>query len=179
MAGTQRSRVAYFGTQRRVNSGRTEQDRYDRQAYYYEDGNAVRRLEEYPEEGARRRRPAKRVSARALRNRARARSMSAGFVVFLTAVCVMSLVLCIHYLQLRSQLTNQSETIASMETTLSKLQADNDAYEKQVQSIIDLDDVRETALNKLDMHAASEDQIRYYQTSDDSYVRQYMSVPVN
>ncbi len=178
MAGTQRSRVAYFDTQRRVNSGRTEQTRYYRQTY--EDGNAVRKLDEFPEEETRRRqKPARRVSERARRNRARARSMSAGYVVFLTAVCVLSLVLCIHYLQLRSQLTNQSETIASMESTLSKLQADNDAYERQVQSIIDLDDVRETALNKLDMHAASEDQIRYYRTSDDSYVRQYMSVPVN
>ena len=176
MGGTQRSRVAYFDTQRRVNSGRTEEERYYRQTY--EDGNAVRKLEEIPEEAPRRKqRPARKVSERAQRNRNRARSMSAGYVVFLSVVCVLTLFLCIHYLQLRARLTNQSETIASMESTLSRLQADNDAYEKQVQSIIDLEDVRETALNKLDMHVAMEDQIIYYQTSDDSYVRQYMSVP--
>jgi len=178
MAGTPQSRVAYFNTQRRVNSGRTEQER----SYWrtYEDGNVVRKLEEFPEEQPRRKqKPQKKISERAQRNRSRARSMSAGYVVFLTAVCVLTLFLCIHYLQLRARLTNQSETIASMETTLSKLQADNDAYEKQVQSIIDLEDVRDTALNKLGMHVATEDQIRYYHTSDDSYVRQFISVPAN
>ena len=178
MAGTQRSRVTYFDTRRRVNSGRTEQQRNYWQTY--EDGNAVRKLEELPQEEPRRKqKPAKEVSERVRRNRSRARSMSAGYVLFLTAVCVLTLFLSVHYLQLRARYTNQSETIASMESTLSKLQADNDAYEKQVQSIIDLEDVRETALNKLNMHVASEDQIRYYQTSDDSYVRQYMSVPSN
>ncbi len=178
MAGTQGSRVTYFDTRRRVNSGRTEQQRNYWQTF--EDGNAVRKLEEFPgKEPRRRKKQTKEISERARRNRSRARSMSAGYVLFLTAVCVLTLFLCIHYLQLRARYTNQTETIASMETTLSKLQADNDAYEKQVQSIIDLDDVRETALNKLNMHVAAENQIRYYQTSDDSYVRQYMSVPSN
>ena len=55
-------------------------------------------------------------------------ALSAGYVLVLTAVCVVTLLLCVHYLQLRSQLIHQNETIAAMESALNQLKAENDAY---------------------------------------------------
>ena len=95
----------------------------------------------------------------------------------LTVVCVVTLLLCVHYLQLRSQVIHQNETIAEMESTLSRLKADNDAYADEAQSSLDMEAVKNTALNKLGLHYATESQIRYYNADDESYVRQYENVP--
>ena len=191
MAGEARNyRASYSGTARRVNSERSATGAYQRRRSVsapsdigvryrwntYEDGSAVRELWEEEEEPGRR--PAEpEVSERTKQNRARARSIGIGYVAFLTAVCLVSLFLCIHYLQLRSQLINQTETIAAMESKLSRLRADNDAYYKQAQASLDLEAIRETALNDLDMHYAGESQIRYYSVDGESYVRQYKEVP--
>ena len=64
-----------------------------------------------------------------------------------------------------------------MRTSLSKLQADNDAVYRQVIAGIDVNDIKATAINKLGMHYATESQIKYYDAADESYVRQYVSVP--
>ncbi|MCR4752456.1 MAG: septum formation initiator family protein [Eubacterium sp.] len=95
----------------------------------------------------------------------------------LTVVCVVTLLLCVHYLQLRSQVIHQNETIAEMESALSRLKAENDAYADEAQASLDMETVKETALNELGLHYATESQIRYYNADDESYVRQYENVP--
>jgi len=104
-------------------------------------------------------------------------ALSAGYVLVLTAVCVVTLLLCVHYLQLRSQLIHQNETIAAMESTLNQLRADNDAYAEIAQASLDMEAVKDRALNELGLHYASESQVRYYNADDESYVRQYENVP--
>ena len=103
--------------------------------------------------------------------------MSARYVLALSLVCVATLFLCVHYLELRSQCTHQSEEIAVMESQLSRLKADNDAYEKKAQASLNMEEIKETALNKLGLHYATESQIRYYNADNESYVRQYGAVP--
>lgn len=165
----------------------------------YEDGSAVRVLDDYdyeqeyrprrsaPSSGRNQRRSSaqrRAVEARAQRSlkkrtkraRSLARSMSAGYVAVLAAVCIISLVLCIHYLQLRSQVIHQNETAAQMETTLNRLKADNDALENQTQASLNLEEIKDTALHKLGLHYATESQIRYYNADNESYVRQYRPV---
>lgn len=63
-----------------------------------------------------------------------------------------------------------------MQNALSQLKADNDAYYKEAMASLSMDDVKETALNKLNMHYATESQIRYYSAEDESYVRQYQNL---
>ena len=184
MAGsrTSRGRVRTVAAGR-VNSERAEAGRSTRRGSmrvrYEEDGNAVRKIEEpWPEERPEKRgRVPREVSERTKQNRMRAASMSAGYVFFLSLVCVATVFLCIHYLQLRETLTNQDEKIAAMRTSLSKLQADNDAVYRQVIAGIDVNDIKATAINKLGMHYATESQIKYYDAADESYVRQYVSMP--
>lgn len=176
MANRRRVRTARTNAGRRVNSNSSRAAKVYR-INTYEDGNTVRYLEEEDEEDFELRpHPRRHVSERTKANRLRARNMSVGYVLFLTAVCVITVFLCIHYLQLRETYTNQAETIAVMETRLSRLQADNDAYEKQTEASVDLEAIRKTALNRLGMHYATESQIRYYSAEENSYVRQYGTV---
>ncbi len=162
-------------TARRVNS---RADKY-RKYSTYEDGNAVRELEVYPEEqertGERSRR--RQASRQVQRNRHRAKSMGPGYVIFLSAVCAATLFLCVHYLQLRSSYTEQLENVAVLESQLSQLKADNDAAYNQAQASVDLNEIRQKATSSLGMHYADESQIRYYSAKDNSYMRQYQDVP--
>jgi len=141
-----------YGTGRRVNSGRTGRKTADDQfdSYYEQSG-----------------------THRKKRNGA----LGAGYVLVLTAVCVVTLLCCVYYLQLRSRVIHQNETIAAMESTLNQLRADNDAYADSAQASLDMEAVKDRALNELGLHYASESQIRYYNADDESYVRQYENVP--
>ena len=151
-----------------------------------EDGNAVRQIPLVPEELPEREKEQKTVetgqqrptiSRQVQKNRARATVMGKGFVFFLTVACMLTMLLCINYLQVRSKLITQTETIASLESQLSTLKADNDAYYNQTLASVTLEEVKEAALNRLGMHYATESQIIYYSTDDSSYVRQYQEVP--
>ena len=97
--------------------------------------------------------------------------------MFLAVVSVITLALCVNYLQLRAKYTNQLEDIASQESELSTLKADNDALYNAVMASVDLDKIKETAINELGMKYPTEDQIETYDTVGDSYVRQYEDVP--
>lgn len=152
---------------RRVNS---RSDQYER--YVYE-GNAVRKLQAIPQEVPERR-P---VSRTASRNRAKARRMSRGYVLFLAAVSVVALLMCVRYLQLKSIITTQTKKIAVTESELSQLKADNDALYNSVLASVDLEYIKNVAMNRLDMDYPGEDQIYQFDTAGNSYVRQYRNVP--
>lgn len=143
----------------------------------YEDGSAVRKLSYYPQEEERIELPQRKVSQKPHRTRQHAMQMSKGYVVFLTAVCVATVLVCVNFLQLKAQITTQNETVATLETKLSKRKADNDAYYNTVMASINMDEVKETALNRLGLQYADESQVRYYDTKGNSYVRQYTDVP--
>ncbi|MCQ2500444.1 MAG: hypothetical protein MJ117_03730 [Lachnospiraceae bacterium] len=84
--------------------------------------------------------------------------------------------LCVQYLNLKSTLTTQIDTIEIMESELNSMKADNDAYYNQVQSSVTLEDIKNAALS-FGMHYATESQIEYYSIDESSYMRQYQDVP--
>ena len=160
----------------------------------YVDGNAVRRLQEVPArpyqapgvQTARRvrenmpERPAaqpRQLSREAQRNREKAKSMGRGFVVFLAVVSVAVLFCCVNYLQLKSELTGKIKTVASLETELSQIKEDNNAYESQVTSDVDLNTIKKLAIGRLGMNYPKDDQKMTYTMPSNSYVRQYQEVP--
>ena len=59
----------------------------------------------------------------------KAKSMGRGFVLFLAVVSVAVLFCCVNYLQLKSDLTGKMKTVAALETELSQVKEDNNAYE--------------------------------------------------
>lgn len=160
----------------------------------YVDGNAVRRLQEVPArpyqapgaQTARRvrenmpERPAaqpRQLSREAQRNREKAKSMGRGFVVFLAVVSVAVLFCCVNYLQLKSELTGKIKTVASLETELSQIKEDNNAYESQVTSDVDLNTIKKLVIGRLGMNYPKDDQKKTYTMPSNSYVRQYQEVP--
>lgn len=152
---------------RRVNSG---SDQYER--YIYE-GNAVRKIQAIPLEE-----PVKKtVSRTASKNRARASRMSRGYVLFLAAISTAALFMCVRYLQLKSQITTQTKQIALIESNISQLKADNDALYNSVLASVDLEYIKNIAMNRLDMDYPKQDQIYQFDTAENSYVRQYRDVP--
>ena len=82
-----------------------------------------------------------------------------------------------NYLRLRSHLTTQTAAIASAESELSQLKADNDALYNTAMASVDLEQVRKTAISELGMQYPTEEQIITFDTAGNSYVRQYQDVP--
>lgn len=117
------------------------------------------------------------LSRETQRNREKAMNMSRGFVIFLALVSVAILFGCVHYLQLKSELTAKMKAVAAMESQLTELKEDNDAYESQVTSNVDLNAIKAIAIGRLGMRYPSDDQKMTYETSQSSYVRQYQDIP--
>lgn len=140
---------------------------------YYYDGNTVRVEEPVHEEPERK----KRTSKRTRRNRAKAMSMNRDFVIFMAIVSIMAMFMCVYYIQLKTEITRQTAIIASKESALTDLKADNDALENAVNTSLNLDEILRIATEKLGMHYPTETQIQEYSTDGSGYVRQYADIP--
>jgi cell division protein FtsL len=111
------------------------------------------------------------------RNRARAAGINKAFVVFLAAVTAVIVAVCVQFLRLKSDITTSMKQVASLESELSQLKEENDAYYSQVTSSVDVSEIRKIAIGRLGMKYPSEDQTETYQTARSSYVRQYQDIP--
>jgi len=149
-----------------------------RQDYVY--GNAVRRLGVEPQ----RREtaapvPPRRVSRQVRKNRSRAMRISAGYVAFLAIAAVMGLVVCVQFLQLRSQVTVRSKNITAMQQELVTLKDENNTKYNNIMDSVSLEEVRERAINELGMIYAKPGQVIEYQNPENDYVKQYENIPEN
>ena len=156
----------------------------------YVDGNTVRKLEPAPykerksREQIRREREAKRreaVRAKnqeiAVRNRAKMLKIDLKYAIFLGAAMMITLLMCIYYLNLQSRLSAQNSEISSLKSQLTELTDANQATRERLNNAIDLEAVYELATSELGMDYPSEDQIIYYSGSTDDYVKQNKEIP--
>ncbi|MGN0353006.1 MAG: hypothetical protein ACI4ES_15275 [Roseburia sp.] len=154
---------------------------------FYVDGNTVRRLEAAPDnrrELERRREEERQEELRrkkrvARRNQERALQMSRGYVAFLTVAVIVSGIFAGTYIKIQSDITNRMKNIASLESQITELRADNDAVEKRINTSADLNTVKDIAMNQLGMTYASPDQIIYYSVDKEDYMNQYSDIPNN
>lgn len=158
---------------------------YHTQRPYRVDGNTVRRVEAEPDyrrqqrerqekeerENLRRRRRA------AARNREKELRMSKSYVVFLTMAVTVFGVFCGSYIKLQSDVTARMKAIAKLESQITDLKADNNEAYKRINTTVDLDGIRNTAINELGMFYATEDQIVYYSVDRSDYMNQYTEIP--
>ena len=145
--------------------------------HMYVEGTAVRKLAAEPARKLPRTKMVPTVSMQARENRQKATQMNWGYVLFLTATSVATLFLCVHFVQLKSQLTAQIENIEHKEAELSVLKADNDAFYNNVAASGDIEYIKEVATKELGMKYPLEGQIIYFDTAGNGYVRQYQDVP--
>lgn len=155
---------------------------------YYVDGNIVRRMEAAPnyreverirrERIEREREAELRRQRRAIRRKQeKALRMSRSYVAFLTMVVVAFGAFAGMYIGIQSDITARMKTISSLESQISDVKADNDEAYKRINTAVDLDAIRNTAINELGMSYAKESQIIYYSVGDDDYMNQYGEIP--
>lgn len=98
-------------------------------------------------------------------------------VIFLGIAGMIVVVSCINYLQKQALNTSYRNQVATQEAKLADLKERNDAaYESALKSV-DLETIRDIAINKLGMVYAGEEQVKTYDDKSSDYVRQYSDVP--
>ena len=110
-------------------------------------------------------------------NQERQLRMSKRYVVFLTMAVTVFGVFAGTYIKIQSDMTARMNTISSLESQIADLKADNDEAYKRIRMSVDLDSVREKALNELGMSYAKESQIIYYTVDNDDFMNQYSEIP--
>ena len=152
---------------------------------YYINGNTVRELEESQPIRRQRRsrqeieeansRKSRRNAAR--RNREKALTMSKGYVVFLSVCVFASAYAAFSLVQIQSQVSQRMRNVAALESQIQDMRADNDAKYKEITTSIDLNHIKDVAINELGMNYATEDQIVYYKVENNNYMDQYSDIP--
>ena len=69
------------------------------------------------------------------------------------------------------------KSITAMDTQLSELKLANDSEYNRVISSVDLEHLKDVAMNELGMVYAGESQIKIYDSTESDYVKQYQDIP--
>lgn len=151
---------------------------------HYVNGNTVRQLSAQP---VRREMPDKRKIEEdqqkrrrknaARRNRERALYMSRGYVAFLSICVAVVAFASVALIRIQSQVTQRMENIASLESQITDLKANNDARYKEIITSVDLNYIKDVAMNQLGMKYASKEQIIYFSVEKDNFMDQYSDIP--
>ena len=149
---------------------------YSGQTYVY--GNTVRKPERVP---ARREtiipEKPKKVSRQVRQNRRQAMHMNASYVVFLTVAAVIALVVCVNYLQLRSDLIQRSKQITTLQRELADTKETNNTRLNNAMDSVNLEEVRKKAIEEFGMEYAKADQVVTYKSASGNSVKQYKDIP--
>lgn len=159
------------GTSRSQN-GRVQ----NRRVYSYVDGTAVRKLD-YAPAGKPERKQNPKTSLATKKNRERALQMNLGYVLFLTAAAVVTVFMCVNYLQLQAKGTKLQKEVTALETQLDAAILENDSDYNRIMTSIDLEHIKDVAMNDLGMIYAKKTQIITYESQNGDYVRQYSDIP--
>jgi cell division protein FtsL len=155
------------------------------QKNHYIDGTSVRTMEAAPDYRRRRQEridrenEAKERRKRRMirRNQEKALRVSRSYLAFLTVAVTIFGVFAAAYIGIQSDVTNRMNTVANLESQISDLKAENDETYKRMTTAVDLESIKDKALNELGMSYAKESQIIYYSVEDDDYMNQYSSIP--
>lgn len=151
-----------------------------RNSYEYVDGNVVRKLQ--PEQsggqaGKNQAQKSRKTSRETRKNRERALQMNLGYVLFLAAAGIATVFMCVNYLKLQAENTKLRHEVTSLEVSLDEAKLENDADYNRIMANVDMEHVKDVAMNKLGMDHAKKGQIVTYSGIDSDYVRQYTDVP--
>ena len=138
-------------------------------------GNTVRQAEVMPQRQEEHKK--KKLDRQILKNRRKAMRMNPAYVMFLSIAAVAALVVCVWYLQVRAELTSRTEHITELQQELADAKEENTTRYNVVMDSVNLEEVRDRAINDLGMGYATSDQIIEYQNPVNDYVKQYESIP--
>ncbi len=110
-------------------------------------------------------------------NRERSSLVGNRFVVFLGAVSVVCVAFCVFSLRLKWTNTALQKQETALVSELSSLKLENDVAYNRIISNVNLEEIKEKALEEFGMVYASADQIITYEAPTEDYVKQYSAVP--
>lgn len=147
---------------------------------FYVYGTAVRQMETFPERVPETRtRPLRktRTSRQVIKNRRRAMSISPAYALFITAAAVCAVMICMLYLTLQADVVSRSKNVSALQEELAALtEANNTAYNSAADSV-NLETVRDRAMNEMGMVYASQGTVVEYDSPSGDYVKQYSDIP--
>lgn len=145
---------------------------------FYVYGNTVRQAEVLPERVPEKKQNRQnRTSRQVRRNRNRAMAISPAYAVFLTAAAVCAVMVCVLYLSLQSDVVSRSKNITALQEKLAEMTEANDTAYSAAADSINLETVREKAMNEMGMVYEAEGNVIEYKSPTSDYVRQYSSIP--
>ena len=138
------------------------------------EGNTARKMQtlEYP---SRERQPERRERRHV--EKSNVQYVNVLYMIFLAAASCMVLWSCVNYLQLQAETTSRVKHISSLETELEDLRKENNDNYTRIMTSVDLDHIRDVAINELGMVYAEPNQVILYDGGTDDYVRQNGSIP--
>ena len=157
-------------THRTGNKSRTT----DGRNRYYVQGSAVRKLDVTREIE---KKPQRKISNTARKNREKAKHMSAGYVVFLCAALVVTGITLVNYIGLQADITGSVKHISALEKQLNDLKLANDEEYSRITSSVNLEEVKKIAIQELGMQYAQEGQIISFASENNDYVKQMADIP--
>ena len=128
------------------------------------DAETLRRERE--EERIRRKKNLARKNARALR---RSRRMAFRVVLAAAAFCAFF----VGYVNLQTSIRAHMKNIATLKTEISDMKASNSAAESRINTAVDINEIKNTALTEYGMVYANEGQIVYYDICEEDYMSKY------
>ena len=138
------------------------------------EGNVARKLHTEPQRRETIDRPVE--VPRRIRKQER-NTLSIPYCIFLAAACVLTLTLGAYYLQQQALATSSQKKIASLESDLAELKKTNADELNRVETSVNLDEIRDIAINELGMVYATEENVVLYKNTSQNYVSQYEDVP--
>lgn len=119
----------------------------------------------------------KEISQRVRTNRTKALHMSRGYVVFLAVAASVALFACVRYLQLQSEITERSKHITAMQIELEDAKEENTTRYNAIVNSMNLEVIRDKAMNELGMVYAEAGQVIEYQNPANHLITQYANIP--
>lgn len=137
-------------------------------------GNTARQIYEVPQ----REEKVRELSAVSNRKHREQRStLSIPYCIFLAAASVMILCMGARYLEQQAMSVAQQKKIASLESELSELQKQNADERNRIETSVNLEEIRDIAMNELGMVYATQDNVVLYKNTKQNYVSQYTEMP--
>lgn len=99
-------------------------------------------------------------------------------MLLLTAAIVTTLILCVNYLKVQSEVLQLNKSISALESKITSVKKENDAWEASLESqMLDLEYVYEIAVGTLGMVYPNHNEVIYYNNDSEGYFRQYQDIP--
>lgn len=118
--------------------------------------------------------PEGRIAAR--RQQQRAEQINLRYVLFMSLLIAVMTVALIFYIKLQADISISSSEVASLEAELTELRSSNEEAYNEIAASVDLDEIRDRAINELGMKYAAQSQIVEYSASGGGVVHQISEV---